>query len=70
MASEKDEPQTVGNWPVGLVQGELRAMHREENLCGECMNAPICKVNNMIDPEMMLVVSRCLNYLDVAILNG
>jgi len=69
--NEKDETtQTVGGWPTGLVGGEMRAMLREENLCGQCMVASICKVNSQVDDDMMLVVSRCLNFLDASILEG
>ena len=75
MESEKtettdEETPTIGNWPVDLVGGEIRAIHREENLCGGCLNFPICKVADKIDEEMMLVVSRCLSFLDAEILAG
>ena len=67
---EKDEPQMHGGWPMGLVGGEMRAMQREENLCGGCLHAPICKVHAQVDDDMLLVVSRCINHLDASILEG
>jgi hypothetical protein len=70
MSDENEKPKMVGGWPMGLVGGEMRAMLREENLCGGCLNAPICKVNSQVDDEMMLVVSRCLNFLDASLLEG
>jgi len=68
MADTTDEVPRIGNWPVNMVGGEMRATLREENLCGGCLNQGICKVNSQVDEEMMVVISRCLNFLDASIL--
>ena len=51
--------KAVGGWPVDLVPGEVKAIRREEHLCGPCYHAPVCKVVASIDDDCLIVISRC-----------
>lgn len=54
----------VGGWPTNLVPGEVKAIRREEHLCGTCFHAPVCKVATAIDEEFLIVITRCGEHLD------
>ncbi len=44
--------------------GERKARYREENLCGRCAHATVCAVARAAPSELLLVVSRCLFFVE------
>lgn len=42
--------------------GELRAEWREQHLCLRCTHHAVCKMAGALDPNFLVVISRCLAF--------
>jgi hypothetical protein len=42
--------------------GELRAEWREQHLCLRCNHHAVCKMASALDPNFLVVISRCLAF--------
>lgn len=47
-----------------VSKGELRAEWREQHLCLRCGHYPVCKMAGALDPNFLVVISRCLAFDD------
>ena len=47
---------------AGPSMGELRAEWREQHLCLRCNHHAVCKMANALDPNLLVVISRCLAF--------
>ena len=54
-ANDSTTPQ-----PTSL--GEMRAEWREQHLCLRCGHHAVCKMANALDPNFLVVISRCLAF--------
>lgn len=46
----------------GVSMGELRADWREQHLCLRCRHHAVCKMASALDPNFLVVISRCLAF--------
>lgn len=42
--------------------GELKAIQREQHLCGQCSHAPVCKIVAAIEPHLLVIIGQCLAF--------
>jgi len=42
--------------------GELKAIQREQHLCGQCSHAPVCKIAGSIEPHLLVIISQCMAF--------
>ena len=42
--------------------GELKAIQREQHLCGHCSHAPVCKIAGSIEPHLLVIISQCMAF--------
>ena len=52
MRTQNDEPSL----------GELKAIQREQHLCGHCSHAPVCKIVAAIEPQLLVIISQCMAF--------
>ena|GEM_PF-4752131 len=50
------------NVPAAKSMGELRAEWREQHLCLRCSHHAVCKMASALDPNFLVVISRCLAF--------
>ena len=55
----RDDMQTE-NHEMNL--GELKAIQREQHLCGHCSHAPVCKVVAAVEPQLLVIISQCMAF--------
>lgn len=46
----------------GASMGELRAEWREQHICLRCGHHAVCKMEAALDPNFLVVISRCLAF--------
>lgn len=42
--------------------GELKALQREQQLCGQCRHAVVCKIAAAIEPGLLIIINQCLAF--------
>lgn len=61
-----EQPSTIpGDVPgpsEDVSLGELKAIQREQHLCGHCSHAPVCKVVAAIEPHLLVIISQCMAF--------
>ena len=55
----RDEIQTEDR---EMSLGELKAIQREQHLCGHCCHTPVCKIASAIEPHLLVIISQCMAF--------
>ena len=45
-----------------ISPGEMKAIQRENHLCGHCSHAAVCKIAGAIEPHLLVIISQCMAF--------